>query len=176
MAGVEREAGLPQGLSFSVAREPDAAELAALHEAVAADLTLRYGAGHWSSSPGERSLQRAMRTSSVFVARIGEDVVATFHLQTQKPWAIDRSYFTDVARPLYLTSMAVEPSLQRRGIGRWLLEHASATARDLSAGAIRLDAYDAAAGAGPFYERCGYHEVGRAAYRKTPLVYYELLV
>jgi hypothetical protein len=40
--------------------------------------------------------------------------------------------------------------------------------------AVRLDAYDAVAGAGPFYEKCGFREVGRATYRITPLVYYEL--
>jgi hypothetical protein len=35
--------------------------------------------------------------------------------------------------------------------------------------AIRLDAYDAAAGAGGFYATCGYRETGRV--RGTPLVY-----
>jgi len=40
--------------------------------------------------------------------------------------------------------------------------------------AIRLDAYDAEAGAGRFYARCGYTELGRAIYRSAPLIYYEL--
>lgn len=44
------------------------------------------------------------------------------------------------------------------------------------ADAICLDAYDAAAGAGPFYAKCGFREVGRASYRGTPLVYYEMLL
>jgi hypothetical protein len=42
------------------------------------------------------------------------------------------------------------------------------------ADAIRLDAWDAQAGAGEFYRKCGYREVGRAAYRKTRLIYFEL--
>jgi hypothetical protein len=42
------------------------------------------------------------------------------------------------------------------------------------ADAIRVDAYDAEAGAGGFYAKCGYREVGRVVYRNTPLVYYEL--
>ena len=37
---------------------------------------------------------------------------------------------------------------------------------------IHLDAYDADAGA--FYAKCGYREVARVSYSKTPLVYFEL--
>jgi hypothetical protein len=41
--------------------------------------------------------------------------------------------------------------------------------------AIRLGAYDADAGAGAFYEKCGFQEVGRATYRTVPLIYFEML-
>jgi GNAT superfamily N-acetyltransferase len=72
--------------------------------------------------------------------------------------------------------MAVRPDYQRRGIGRLCLEHAIRRVRDWPADAIRLDAYDAEAGAGEFYSKCGFREVGRVEYRGTPLVYYELFV
>jgi hypothetical protein len=39
-----------------------------------------------------------------------------------------------------------------------------------------LDAYDAAAGAGRFYARCGYQERGRVVYKGDPLIYFELLL
>jgi hypothetical protein len=42
--------------------------------------------------------------------------------------------------------------------------------------AIRLDAYDADAGAGGFYAKCGFREVGRVTYRTVPLIYFELLL
>jgi hypothetical protein len=48
--------------------------------------------------------------------------------------------------------------------------------RNKAADAVRLDAYDAPAGAGGFYEKCGFLEVGRVIYRETPLIYYELLL
>jgi len=48
--------------------------------------------------------------------------------------------------------------------------------REWPGDAIRLDAYDADAGAGGFYSNCGFREVGRVNYRGTPLVYYELLL
>jgi GNAT superfamily N-acetyltransferase len=167
----------PRELSVSTAVEDDAAELLALHTSVADDLTARFGRGHWSSRPTEKVIRWAIRSSRVIVGRSDEGaIVATLTLQTKKPWAIDRSYFTEVPRPLYLVSMAVLPSLQRRNLGRRLLEEAREVAEAYLAQSIRLDAYDAAAGAGGFYAKCGYSEVGRVSYKGTPLVYYELML
>lgn len=63
--------------------------------------------------------------------------------------------------------------MQRQGIGRLLLEEAVKQARGWPADAIRLDAFDAEAGAGAFCAKCGFREVGRAVYRKAPLIYFE---
>jgi GNAT superfamily N-acetyltransferase len=101
--------------------------------------------------------------------------VATLRLTPRKPWAIDRSHFSAVKRPLYLVSMAIAPDLQRTGIGRRCLEQAREICRKWPADAIRLDAYDAPAGAGKFYAKCGFRNVGRARYRGCPLLYYEWL-
>ena len=95
-------------------------------------------------------------------------------LATKKPWAIDASCFLPSERPLYLVDMAVVPERQRRGAGRELLGAAAVTARGWKGTAIRLDAYDHPAGAGGFYEKCGFIETGRAVYREVPLIYYEL--
>jgi GNAT superfamily N-acetyltransferase len=163
-------------LTFAVAVDDDAAELAALHTAVAQDLTRQYGRGHWSSETSERGMRWSIKSARVVVARHEGMIVGTLQLQTKKPWAIDRSFFTDVPRPLYLTSMAVLPEWQRRGIGRRLLDEALEVAHAWPAQSLRLDAYDASAGAGPFYARCGYAERGRVVYRGTPLIYYERLL
>jgi len=152
----------------------DAAPLAALHTAIADHLTGLHGRGPWSSRSSEKGVLYAMRTSQVFVAWRGNEIIATLRLATKKPWAIDTSYFTPCQRPLYLLAMAVTPARQRRGIGRRCLEEAARIARAWPADAIRLDAYDADAGAGRFYARCGCTEVGRVTYRNTPLIYYEL--
>jgi GNAT superfamily N-acetyltransferase len=162
--------------SLEPATTDDAAALAALHTAVADDLTRRHGRGPWSSGTSEKGVLNAMRTSSVFVARAGVEIVATLRLATKKPWAIDTSYFAACDRPLYLLAMAVTPAKQRKGIGRRCMKAATRIAKAWPADAIRLDAYDAEAGAGAFYERCGYTEVGRAVYRNAPLIYYEFLL
>ncbi len=161
-------------ITIEAAVESDAAAVADLHAAVAKDLTERHGRGRWSSTVGQASVLRAIRTFRVLVARDGAEVIGTLQLQTVKPWAIDRSYFADVERPIYLVSMAVGPGSQRRGIGRLLLDEAQSVARAWPAQSIRLDAYDADAGAGGFYTKCGFSEAGRVTYRGTPLIYYEL--
>jgi GNAT superfamily N-acetyltransferase len=70
----------------------------------------------------------------------------------------------------------VAPDRQRRGLGRDLVREAISVARAWPSQAIRLDAYDAPAGAGAFYLKCGFREVGRVTYRKVPLIYFELLL
>lgn len=164
-------------IAFTLASPSDAPELAALRVAAARALTECYGDGPWSTEPGERSVLGDFRHADVWVARDGQDeLVATFRLAAKKPWAIDTAYFSEARRPLYLTNMAVHPDVQRQGIGRLCLAHAETVARTRPADAIRLDAYDAEAGAGAFYARCGFREVGRVVYRTTPLVYYERLL
>jgi len=111
--------------------------------------------------------------------RVGEEggrIVSAIRLQTKKPWAIDIAYFTPVGRAIYLTGMVVDVAMQGRGVGRAALADAEAIVNAWPAGAIRLDAYDAEAGAGQFYVSCGYSERGRVVYRSNPLIYYERLL
>ena len=53
--------------TFREATEADAAELAALHNAVAEDLTARYGKGHWSYHGTERGVLYELKIGRVFV-------------------------------------------------------------------------------------------------------------
>jgi GNAT superfamily N-acetyltransferase len=163
-------------LSFRDATPADAPVLAAIQNAAAGALTAFFGEGHWSSLTSERGAVLAQRHARVRVGRSGKRILTVLRLATKKPWAIDVSYFTPVKRPLYLTGMAVSVTHQGLGLGRLALEDARSIAAHWPAEAIRLDAYDAEAGAGSFYARCGFTERGRVAYRGTPLVYYELLL
>ena len=117
-----------------------------------------------------------MRNGTVYVARKRNKPIATLTLATKKPWAIDRKYFSKSKWPLYLVGMAVAPDEQRKGIGRRCIEETIKIARQWPIDAIRLDAYDAAAGAGEFYRKCGFREVGRTSYKGAPLIYFELLL
>ena len=164
-------------IRFARAEAPDADAIAALRNAAADRLTSQFGQGPWSGHCSGRGVAGEMkRGAAVHVALDDATIIGTMTLGARKPWAIDPRRFSDSRRPLYLTNMAVAPEWQRRGVGRACLVEAARLAREWPADALRLDAFDAAAGAGGFYARCGFREAGRATYRLVPLIYYELLV
>ena len=166
-------AALAAPLVFRKATLDDVGVIVEIRSAAARELGQRFGGGPWSREASERGVSAGFRRSMVWLAFEHDVPVGTLRLSTRKPWAIDRSFFALVTRPLYLTDMAVEPSQQRRGVGRALLAEAERVALAFPAQAIWLDAYDAPAGASGFYAACGYKEVGRRAYRDVPLVYFE---
>ena len=161
---------------LTIATADDAAAVVALRNAVAQALTLRHGIGHWSSVSSEKGVRGDMRRSSVYLLREQGAATATLQLAIRKPSAIDRRHFTPVTRPLYLLGMAVDPVRQGTGVGRRCIEEAVEICRAWPADSLCLDAYDADAGAGGFYRKCGFIEVGRATYRNTPLIYFEMVV
>ena len=163
-------------LTFRDATLKDVPQIAAIQNSAAGALTARFGAGHWSSLVTERSAALAQRHARVRVGVSDRHILTVLRLATKKPWAIDVSYFTPVKRPLYLTGMAISVAHQGQGLGRLAIEDARVTAEAWPVDAIRLDAYDAKAGAGPFYAKCGFQERGHVVYKGDPLVYYELLL
>jgi GNAT superfamily N-acetyltransferase len=110
------------------------------------------------------------------VARDEATVLGTLKLAVRNPYRREIEGYTPVKRPVWLTAMAVSPAHQRQGIGRRLLDEACRTAGELGGEAIRLDSYDAPAGAGDFYRKCGFREVHRSSYNGTPLIWFERLL
>ncbi len=166
-------------LSIREAVAADAEEIASVRRSAAEDLTRRFGKGPWSSEATAKGVLFAMKRGRVIIAADAGAIVGTLTLSTRKPWAIDAAYFTKVKTPIYLTSMAIHPQVQRQGAGRALLAdaHQRATAWPGGPGhAIRLDAFDADAGAGDFYARCGYAERGRVVFHTASLIYFERLL
>ena len=163
-------------IRLQAATADHAGPIAALRTAVAQHLTSRYGKGPWSSGCSEKGVLFNMRHSMVCVAMNRGKAIATLTLCTKKPWAINTKYFSPCKQPLYLVSMAVKPDMQRKGIGTLCMGEAKRIAKQWPSDAIRLDAYDAEAGGGEFYRKCGYREVGRASYRNAPLIYFEMLL
>jgi GNAT superfamily N-acetyltransferase len=163
-------------IKLEQATSKEAGQVAAIRNAAAEHLTAQYGAGHWSSLVSEKTILFQMKYGTAFMFRRDKKPVATLILSKKKPWAHDRSYFTACKNPRYLIGMAVIPEKQRNGIGAGCIQALVKFAQSLPCDAICLDAYDHAAGAGEFYRKCGFKEVGRVAYRGTPLIYFEMLL
>ena len=163
-------------LKLQTATTDDVSDLVALRNAVNDHLRSQFGDGYWLSRSTEKGALLAMRRGTVYLARHRGTLIATLTLSTRKPWAIDKKYFHASEKPLYLTAMAVRPDHQRKGIGRACIDEARKIAQQWPGDAIRLDAYDTAAGAGDFYRKSDFREVGRAVYRVAPLIYFEMLL
>ncbi len=163
-------------MEVEAATEDDAAAIAVVRNAAAEQLGAEFGRGPWAAATTEAAVRRAFDGSRVLVARAAGLVVGALRLSPRKPWSIDPRLFTPRAHPIYLTEMAIAPAAQRLGTGRRLVDHAARVARAWPGDALRLDAWDAPAGAGGFYQKCGFREVGRASYRGARLIYFERLL
>jgi len=162
--------------TFGLAMPEELTRVAELRNAAAEQLTREHGRGHWSGLVTAEKIAALLERSRVYVLRERGRVVGTLRLQPKKPSEYDRPWFTRASRPVFLYDMAVDPARQRRGHGRACIEGAIRVARAWPADAIRLDAYDHPAGAGPFYEKCGFREASRRVFFRAPLIYYEMML
>ena len=160
--------------ALELATPADAHEIAAVRSAAAADLKARYGDGPWAASTDTAAAVAIEVTAAeTYVVRLTGTVIATLRLRSSSPWIGETKFFTPAEKPLHLTTMAVGPQWQRRGVGRSAVTHACQIASQLGADAIRLDCFDAPAGAGGFYERCGFRQIARTRYLGVPLLWFE---
>ncbi len=100
--------------------------------------------------------------------------VGTFRLTNKKIVFYRKAWFAepdDLAA--YLLNMAIDPAYQRQGIGQFAMREIDQRVRDMNLLALRFDAYDGPAGAGIFYQKCGYTLVHKGCVGDVPLEYYE---
>lgn len=158
---------------ITLARRDEARDIAALRVAVAQHLTQLHGEGQWSAIPSRSDVVRQMRASRMLVARLDDILVGTVRLTTINPRSMMSVGFTPVGSVLYLIGLAVAAEYRSMGIGRALIGAAKDMARSARVEALWLDTYQGAAGAGPFYLRCGFRQVSATGTGRVPLVYYE---
>jgi GNAT superfamily N-acetyltransferase len=134
-----------------------------------------FGPGHWSRASSLRAWKGHIGLKDVYLAEQGGRAVAVFKLRAKKPhWVPKKRFAEPDARCLWLTDFYVDPDHLRRGIGRACMEEVRRIAAKAGCRWVRFDAYDAAAGAGAFYEKCGCVMVDRTALRGVKLLIFEL--
>jgi GNAT superfamily N-acetyltransferase len=145
--------------------------------AAAADLTTRFGEGHWSGVRAFETLRKYAGSGTLFVIEADAISVGTLRLTDRKIGFYHNAWFARPKDPAgYLLDMAVHPEQQRRGLGRRAMDMAEQLARKSGLCAIRLDAYQGPAGAGGFYRKCGYALVHRGSMCGVKLEYFEKVV
>lgn len=161
---------------ISTASPRDVAAIALLRSAVAEDLTQHHGQGPWSAFTSRSLVLRQLRATRILVARRGTDIVGTVRLIEANQTLFNYSAFNRASVALYVIGLAVSPRCRGQGVGRELMVSAKMAARAWPAQALWLDTYEHEAGAGPFYEKCGFRKVGTGQLNRPPLAYYEWCV
>lgn len=174
-------------LTISEATPNDVAEILALRLAVGARMQERFGDDRWAPPINEGSVLRLFKGPrtrksdgetliKILIGKSRGEIVALTRMQTKKPWAFDLKYFSADVKAVYLGDVEVSPKFQGHGFGTQLMEAAADDARAWPADAVRTSAYDGVAGAGPFYSKCGFREMGRVTYRTIPMIYFEMIL
>ena len=164
-------------LRCRLATATDAAQIRAVRSAAAEDLTRRFGSGHWSQVSGVRTIRKHLADETTWAGEQSGELVATLRLTEAKIGFYRSAWFANpksIAR--YLMHMAVSPDHQGFGCGTALLAEIEKVASKLGAECVRLDSYDAPAGAGPFYAKAGYTRVHSGEVNGVPLLYWEKLL
>jgi GNAT superfamily N-acetyltransferase len=65
------------------------------------------------------------------------------------------------SKPAYMGKLAVDPTLQSRGLGRWCMQAFESLAREKGANCVRFDAVSTHPFLHKFYTSCGYVETSR---------------
>ena len=99
----------------------------------------------------EETTRRRMKDREVYVLEHDGRIVATVTVGMK----VDR-----LGPSLYVNQLAVEPALQRQGLGARLMDIAEARAKELDAPCVRLDTAIPAAHLRRWYEARGYVAVG----------------
>jgi predicted N-acetyltransferase YhbS len=147
------------------AKPDDVATAREILAAAAADLTTRFGEGHWSHVRSIETLRQYALNGTLYLTEAGAEPVGVLRLTERKISFYRKDWF---ARPDdragYLLDMSVRPSHQRQGVGRRAMELVDQLARSAHLSAVRLDA---------FYRKCGYVQVHSATFRGVALEYFE---
>jgi GNAT superfamily N-acetyltransferase len=164
-------------LKLRQANLDDVKEIRSILAAAAADLTARFGQGHWSTVRTIETLQKYVNDGVLYVVEVDLTAVAALRLTNRKIGFYRNDWFARPKDPAgYLMDMAVRPDHQRRGIGRRSMQLTEQLGRRAGLQTIRLDAYKGPAGAGEFYKKCGYALVHQGAFKGVALEYFEKLL
>jgi ribosomal protein S18 acetylase RimI-like enzyme len=116
----------------------------------------RYGVLTWDPPKPLRLLEPHVRARETWEALEDGRVVASLTLSAAAPAFYDLSYFDAREPARYLSSLAVEPREQQRGLGRACVEWALAAAGAAGARSVRLDTAGDNEPAQAFFDALGF--------------------
>ncbi|MBN6189020.1 GNAT family N-acetyltransferase [Aneurinibacillus sp. BA2021] len=101
-----------------------------------------------TADPSERVIDGYIGRGRCFIAREGDEVIGVYVLLPTRPETME------------LVNVAVAESHQGRGIGKQLVNHAIARAKELGFQTIEVGTANSSAGQLILYQKCGFRMVG----------------
>jgi GNAT superfamily N-acetyltransferase len=126
-----------------------------------ADIGFRFVASHQDS---DRTLER-IQNATCFIGTIGEQIVAT--ISYYNPQSTNYPGWPEGASVAHFGQFAVEPSLQSKGLGTYLLEHVEQYAREQKIEELALDTAENASHLVNYYSSKGYRFITHVQWEET---------
>lgn len=121
----------------------------------------RQGFRNWDPPYPLQRLLADLATREVWAVWRDDVLAATFTLGTTPPHPDDPPQWREPDAPaLYLSRLAVLPSVQGMGLGAWCMDRIEARARELGCRTVRFDVLSANPRLRSFYEREGFEMRG----------------
>ncbi len=146
---------------------PDEAEnIHAILRLCGLDMQERLGLRHWVPPYPLEALRCSTQERQVYAVFLEDRMVATFTVGTVIPLyyrkipAIWQLWSVFTPKALYVNRLAVLPSFQGQGIGRWCMQCIESLALTQGYDVIRLDTYGKHLGLLTFYTKLGYRPQG----------------
>jgi GNAT superfamily N-acetyltransferase len=123
------------------------------------------------------ALERDIEGGVVRTVLDGDDTVATYMLRAEPVHAYEWIKWANAdATARYLNRLAVHPSHQGKGVGRWCLNEIVATCQRDGIGAMRCDVLTANRRLCAMYERAGYAARGERSHSGWDFTVFENLI
>lgn len=117
------------------------------------------GLNHWYPFMNIEIFQRLMKTKDLYGIYQNEIAVATFNVSTEpRDYYSKKLWLNSQEKALYLGQLAINPSIQGNGIGKWCMLQVEQIAYDAGINLVRFDALDKHPWLKSFYKKLGYEE------------------
>ena len=155
-------------------------EIILLHEILVAcgkEMYDRFNLTHWHPFMDLETFKKVMKDKDLYGVYQNQTAIATFNISTQsRDYYHEELWSNPGEKALYLGQLAINPALQKKGIGKWCMQQVERMAFKMGCKAIRFDALDSHPWLKAFYKNLDYSPCGIVTPNKWDLACFEKII
>jgi len=134
----------------------------------------KYHLSHWHPFMSLEDFQSSMRHKNLFAVYNNDELVATFNLSDEPRDYYHESLWCDPnGKAMYLGHLGIDPTIQRKGIGKWCMHKIENLVIEMGFNVLRFDAVETHPWLKLFYFNLGYIPRGIVKPRDWNLLCFE---